>query len=420
VDGPGLALGTTGITPIEMASAYATIANGGVYNEPIAFTVVLDKDMKVVLDAKKIQKSYRVFEESSAFMLIDMLKDVVKTGTGTNAQIDGLTVAGKTGTNNDYTSVYFAGFTGYYTGSLWIGHDLYAEKLATGSTGGNSAAPLWQSFMKKIHEGLSDKPILDVSPADIGVTKVTLCAVSGKLATEACMHDSYNPPITDWCAVDKIPTEECDMHFLADGCTSSYQIAGPYCPSSLRYSKCLLLVNPDSVFAKLRDYENAIANGELDGDQYSGYTPVYRKIFPNAVLTNLSGKEYLAYCLREGKVCQIHGHSSSQPSDLQTLISKANNLISEVTKYLESVQTLPATDRANLESLIASLKAAVAVQNSTNIRTAHNQLKTSYEYLSSLYPLPVSTVTPEPSEAPVNTTTPDITPEVTTAPTTNP
>ncbi|MBR5718669.1 MAG: hypothetical protein IKX16_06600, partial [Clostridia bacterium] len=86
----------------------------------------------------------------------------------------------------------------------------------------------------------------------------------------------------------------------------------------------------------------------------------------------------------------------------------------------ESVQTLPATDRANLESLIASLKAAVAVQNSTNIRTAHNQLKTSYEYLSSLYPLPVSTVTPEPSEAPVNTTTPDITPEVTTAPTTNP
>ena len=420
VDGPGLALGTTGITPIEMASAYATIANGGVYNEPIAFTVVLDKDMKVVLDAKKIQKSYRVFEESSAFMLIDMLKDVVKTGTGTNAQIDGLTVAGKTGTNNDYTSVYFAGFTGYYTGSLWIGHDLYAEKLATGSTGGNSAAPLWQSFMEKIHEGLSDKPILDVSPADIGVTKVTLCAVSGKLATEACMHDPYNPPITDWCAVDKIPTEECDMHFLADGCTSSYQIAGPYCPSSLRYSKCLLLVHPDSVFAKLRDYENAISSGELTGDQYSGFNPVYRKIFPNAVLTSLGGEEYLAYCLREGKVCQIHGHSSSQPSDLQTLISKANSLISEVTKYLESVQTLPATDRANLESLIASLKAAVAVQNSTNIRTAHNQLKTSYEYLSSLYPLPISTVTPEPSEAPVDTTAPEITPEITAEPTVNP
>ena len=124
VDGPGLALGTTGITPIEMAAAYATIANGGVYNEPLAFSVVLDKDMNVVLDAKTIRKSYRVFEETSAYMLIDMMKDVVKSGTGTNAQIDGFTVAGKTGTNDDYTSVYFAGFTGYYTGALWIGHDL--------------------------------------------------------------------------------------------------------------------------------------------------------------------------------------------------------------------------------------------------------------------------------------------------------
>lgn len=109
------------------------------------------------------------------------MKDVVSSGTGTSAIIPGITVAGKTGTNDDYTSVYFAGFTGYYTASLWIGHDKYSEKLASGSTGGNSAAPLWQAFMSKVHDGFSDRPLLDVSPSDIGLTQATICPVSASL-----------------------------------------------------------------------------------------------------------------------------------------------------------------------------------------------------------------------------------------------
>lgn len=411
VDGPGLALGTTGITPIEMAAAYATIANGGVYNEPLAFSRVLDKDMKVVLDAKSIRKSYRVFEETSAYMLVDMLKDVVKSGTGTNAQIEGMTVAGKTGTNDDYTSVYFAGFTGYYTGALWIGHDLYSEKLETGSTGGNSAAPLWQAFMSKIHKGLSDRPIIDVSPSEIGLTQVTLCAVSGKLATEACMHDTYNPPLTDWCSVENMPSEYCDMHCLVEGCSASEEIAGPYCPSSTRYSKCLLLVPPDSIFALLRDYEDQVANAELaDGEEPLVLLADFRKIFPNAVITSLSADRYLAYVLREGKVCQIHGHGTAPvTADLEALKSRGRNLILEVTGYLNTVQTLPDTDRATLVSLISELQAAIASDNADSIRTAIDRLKTSYEYLSSMYQPPVSTDT-EPPTDPTPTPEPEPTP----------
>ena len=75
-------------------------------------------------------------------MLTDMMKDVVSSGTGTSAIIPGITVAGKTGTNDDYTSVYFAGFTGYYTASLWIGHDKYSEKLASGVC---SADGIWHT-----------------------------------------------------------------------------------------------------------------------------------------------------------------------------------------------------------------------------------------------------------------------------------
>ena len=414
VDGPGLALGTTGITPIEMAAAYATIANGGVYNEPLAFSVVLDKDMNVVLDAKQIRKSYRVFEETSAYMLIDMMKDVVKSGTGTNAQIDGMTVAGKTGTNDDYTSVYFAGFTGYYTGALWIGHDLYAEKLESGSTGGNSAAPLWQAFMSIIHDGLSDKPIMDVSPSEIGLTQVTLCSVSGKLATEACMHDTDNPPITDWCTADNMPGEYCDMHCLVEGCSASNEIAGPYCPSSQRYSKCLLLVPPDSIFARLKEYEEQVANAELaEGEEPLVLLADFSKIFPNAVITTLSADRYLAYALREGKVCQVHGHGAAPVTDdLESLRSRGLELISNVRAYLANVQTLPDTDRATLESLISQLQEAIAGTSSDAIRTAIDRLKTSYEYLSQLYQPPIAADT-EPPEA---TETPAPTPEPTPPP----
>ena len=412
VDGPGLALGTTGITPIQMAAAYATIANGGVYNQPISFTVVLDRDMNVVLDAKDVQKSYRVFEETSAFMLIDMLKDVVMNGTGKNAQIEGMTVAGKTGTNDDYTSVYFAGFTGYYTCSLWIGHDLYSEKLASGSTGGNSAAPLWQAFMEKIHEGLPDKPIMDVSPVDIGLVQVTICSVSGKLATEACMHDIYNPPITDWCAVDKMPSEYCTMHCLVEGCSASDELAGPYCPSGSRYNKCVLLVHPDSVFARLQYVIQYDENGDpimLNEDEYD-YINYFKTIFPNGVITELDPEHYHAYCLKHGKVCSVHGSGggSGSSDSLEALISKAYELISAVNSYLAEVQTLPDTDRANLVQQVSELEAALPTENYDTIKTCMDQLKTNYVYLSGLYPAPIATETDQPglTHAPTPTETP--------------
>ncbi|MBO4562058.1 MAG: transglycosylase domain-containing protein [Clostridia bacterium] len=418
VDGPGLALGTTGITPIQMAAAYATIANGGVYNQPISFTVVLDRDMNVVLDAKDCQKSYRVFEETSAYMLIDMLKDVVKNGTGKSAQIDGMTVAGKTGTNDDYTSVYFAGFTGYYTCSLWIGHDLYSEKLASGSTGGNSAAPLWQAFMSKIHEGKPDKPIMDVSPVEIGLAQVTICSVSGKLATEACMHDIYNPPITDWVAVDNMPSEYCTMHCLVEGCSASDELAGPYCPSSCRYNKCVLLVHPDSVFARLKTVIQYDENGEpvmLNENEYD-YLDYFKTIFPNGVITELDPEHYHSYCLRHGKVCHVHGSGGGGggSTSLEALVSKAYELIAEVNSYLAEVQTLPDTDRANLISLVNALQAALPTENYDTIKTCMDQLKTNYTYLSGLYPVPIATETdqpggketPEPSEPPSPTETP--------------
>ena len=89
VDGAGLALGTSGLTPIQMAAAYATIANEGVYQEPLSFTKVLDAEGNVILDADEVRDTHRVFQQSTAWLLVDMMTDAVKTGTGTKAKIDG-------------------------------------------------------------------------------------------------------------------------------------------------------------------------------------------------------------------------------------------------------------------------------------------------------------------------------------------
>lgn len=380
IDGPGLALGTSGITPIEMAAAYATIANGGYYLEPISFTVVLDDTGKVVLSAKEVQKNYRVYKETTAYMLIDMMKDVIATGTGTNAAIPGITVAGKTGTNDDYTSVYFAGMTGYYTGALWIGHDLYSEKLATGSTGGNSAAPLWQAFMSAIHQGLGDKPIMDVSPGEIGLAKVEICPISGKLATDACRHDTHNPPITDWCAVEDIPADYCDLHVCLDVCSSSSQVAGINCPVANRQSAYYVLIPPESVYALLEHDE-------------------FRSLFPNGIITGIPADEYYSYCLENGRVCQVHQSGTSANQTLNQLTSEANTLIYQVNQYLASVQTLSDTDRNTLTGLIQQLYRAIDNADLNAIASYIEQLRYNYEIIRAANPIPV-TPDPEPEPQP--------------------
>lgn len=378
VDGPGLALGTSGITPLEMAAAYACIANGGVYNQPVSFTQVVAEDGTVVLDAADIQESYRVYEESTAFILADMMKDVVASGTGTSARINGITVAGKTGTNDDFSSVYFAGFTGYYTASLWIGHDKYSEKLIAGSTGGNSAAPLWQAFMSKIHTGLSNKPVVDVSPGDIGVVKVSICPISGKLATEACSHDVNNPPITDWCSIEHIPDEYCDMHCDIEYCSASDMPAGTNCPIEQREKGCAVLISSTSLYARLTD------------DKLYAY-------IPNAIRTDMTIDEFTQNLTGYSGVCNIH--NASAPSTIEDLYRMAGALISEVRSYLDSVQTLSDADRALLERNIADLQDAISQADYNLILSRMQELRHNYNILYESNP-PVGAHTPEPSHTP--------------------
>ena len=259
LDGPGLALGTSGITPIQMCAAYAAIANNGYYWAPISFTRVEDENGRVVLDADLLRSgSRKVFEQAStAYQLVDILTEAVNSGTGKQAKLSGFTVAGKTGTNSKYSSVYFAGMTCDYTAVVYIGHDLPSNKLKTGSTGGDYAAALWKAFMEKAMEGHENRPIINETPAMLGMVERTVCPISGKLAGAACIEYKDNgkkfAPVTDWFDYDSVPSEYCDMHVTVNICTDSNCRAAATCDPSTVKQMTYVLIRPDSPFFDLSD-----------------------------------------------------------------------------------------------------------------------------------------------------------------------
>ena len=233
--GAGLALGSSGASVIEMATAYGAIANKGMYQESYAFTQVLNPDGTVYIDVNEVQEKRQVFKESTAYQLVDCLIDCCgPDGTGSNAQFGGLTVAGKTGTNSNNIGVTFAGMTGYYAGAVWIGSDYY-KPLESNATGSSAAAPLWAAIMEQVHTltgATVDRPIISGSPADYGLYPATVCGVSGMLPTDACENDVNGYAlITDYYTAESLPTAYCNMHRAVTVCRRSGLVATDDCRS---------------------------------------------------------------------------------------------------------------------------------------------------------------------------------------------
>jgi penicillin-binding protein 1A len=136
---------TDGVSPMEMARAYATIANGGYRVKPIVVRKVTFPNHKVE-DVGKPTKT-KVFDDGVTYEATQILEKNVQSGTGTRAQI-GCPAAGKTGTVDNFTDAWFVGFTPRLVTSVWVGHPKDPYPLGPNAQGGAIAAPIWGAYMK--------------------------------------------------------------------------------------------------------------------------------------------------------------------------------------------------------------------------------------------------------------------------------
>ncbi len=173
-----LALGTSEVTPLEMANAYATIANMGVYVEPISILKVEDYNGKVLEQNYTTEK--RVFSEEVSYTMIKLMEGVIERGTGWNAKI-GRPAAGKTGTTNECIDAWFVGFTPELVCAVYVGND-DRKTLGNKMTGGVVAAPIWHNFMIN---ALQNQPVKDFPRPD-NVKEIIVCAKTGLLPGNQC------------------------------------------------------------------------------------------------------------------------------------------------------------------------------------------------------------------------------------------
>ena len=224
-----LAIGgmTYGVSPLEMAAAYASVANDGTYIEPTFYTKVEDSNGKVVLEPN--QKTEKVCSAETAYIIKNLMQSVINgadgfAGTAKYCAINGIDVAAKTGTTNSSKDRWLCGFTNYYACAAWYGFD---DPQRINFSGTNPAGQLFSGIMSQIHKGLEDSTFKEPE----NIVHATVCRTSGLLATDKCSN-TYSEIFTK----DHVP-ETCDAHKSQYTiCTESGKLANEFCPSKERRS----------------------------------------------------------------------------------------------------------------------------------------------------------------------------------------
>lgn len=206
---PSIALGTFEVSPLELTTAYATIANYGIYTSPISILKVEDAN-GILLEEFKPEVREAV-PRPTIELLINMMQDVMNYGTGAGARrFFHKPAAGKTGTTQDFADAWFTGFTPHLVGGVWVGFDDHRVKF-TGwyGQGARAAMPIWAKFMAEAYEELKF-PLEYFSLSD-EIIQADFCLETihkgeAKLATSGCANT-----ISDYVLKGKLP-RSCDIH----------------------------------------------------------------------------------------------------------------------------------------------------------------------------------------------------------------
>jgi len=271
---------TNGVSNLELTGAYAAIANGGVYTEPIFFTKILDHDGKVLLDNEPETK--RVLKDSTAFLLTDAMAQSMESSrmyaspgvnlnsTSPAANIPGMSNAGKSGTTTSNNDIWFVGYTPYYTAGVWSGCD-DNQKISEIGSSTSYHKRIWRQIMSRVHEGLADTGF----PVPDSVETAQVCRKSGMLPSPGvCEHDARGSAVyTEYFAVGTVPTEVCSNHVLGTVCAESGGTPTEFCPEETRTNRAFMVLPPNET-------------GGTDDSNYTqpGPCPLHTEPIPEEVL----------------------------------------------------------------------------------------------------------------------------------------
>ena len=220
VTGLTFALGSVSCSPVQMAAAYAMLANKGIYITPTFYTKVVNNNGEEVISAS--QESTRLMSEENAYIETSLLKGPIQSGTASTFAnyLGGMGVAGKTGTTDNYIDRWFCGYTPYYAAACWYGNDANNAAFYNGCNGGgNPAGQIWFRVMQKVDEGLEKK---DFDKPE-GIVNRRICKDSGKIATDSC-GNTYSEIFNK----DSLPGT-CTGHSSCEVCKESGKLATEFC-----------------------------------------------------------------------------------------------------------------------------------------------------------------------------------------------
>lgn len=286
-----------GVNTMEMAAAYATFANDGIYNKPRMYVKVTDSEGRDVL--VNDSETAVAMKETTAYFMNKLLGNVITKGTGKTAKFDDMSICGKTGTTNDDYDRYFVGYTPYYSAAVWTGYDKNEKISYTANR--SPAIDMWRMVMEQLHEGLEDTGF---HLPESGIVEVKVCQDSGMLASEACAHDLRgNRTTTVEVATGTAPTETCTMHVMTDYCSVGKCLAFPGC----RDAGCVISV-------ALLDFQRPeyYSNGVYD-EETGKVVPETKKNSNGEVveipLTIIAATDdaYVLSRLDDAKECPTHG-----------------------------------------------------------------------------------------------------------------
>jgi penicillin-binding protein 1A len=289
-----LALGQQnyGVTVRELSAAYTMFANNGVVSETRSYIKVTDAAGNILLVNN--YEGTRAVSSDTASLITLMLENVVAQGTAKTVTLDEyVNVAGKTGTTQDNFDKWFIGYTPYFLGGVWCGHE-YPASLD--GIAGNPCIKVWDDIMTILHDRFvsgAETPVeFDISR---NIVKVKVCADSGKLQTTACRADPRGDRgVYCWFVAGQEPTEYCKSHVMVDYDIVGGGVAGPYCPAENKKQVGMILTErsfPVQIYVTDAQY-------------------VWKQLPSGVEPTMLWNVPFFANSLKDGEYCGISNTSS--------------------------------------------------------------------------------------------------------------